>query len=187
VASVSPLLAVIIPVTTGILVLLALPPRSVGARLLGLAAKWQPHEVLIGALVGCCLGAHFWIAYTAWLPTHPLASPTIGHLVWVLSFTLGFQALLEEIFFRGTLYRLYLNENGARKISDLAPILLLNSFVYLLPVLMTVPAELWPWRVAYGIAFAALATWLRDRQDSLTASYVANATFTVLFTLRGVL
>lgn len=184
---VSPTLAVSIPITTGILVLFSLPPRSIAARLLGFAAELRPHEVLIGALVGGCLGAHFWITYAAWLPSRPPPSLTVQHLLWVLSFTLGFQALLEEVFFRGMLYRLYQNENGPRKIGDLAPIVLLNSFIYLLPGLVTMRAEFWPWRVGYGLAFAALATWLRDRQGSLTASYVANATFTVLFALRGVL
>jgi membrane protease YdiL (CAAX protease family) len=92
--------------------------------------------------------------------------------------------LAEETFFRGTLYRLYERPGGAIGV-NFAPILLLNAFIYLLPGLVTVLSDMWPWRLVYGLALAALCLWLRQREGSLAAPIAANVVFTVLFTLGG--
>ena len=184
--SLPPLLAILIPATTATLCAFKLRPQAISARLLGFSNMLSLREVLIGAVAGACLGLHFWIVSTAWLPARRPLVISFENLLWLLCFTLGLQALGEETFFRGVLYRLY--EDPSRSIGvAFAPVLLLNAFIYLMPGLVTVLSDMWPWRLVYGLAFATLATWLRNREGTLAAPIAANVVYTVLFTLGGVL
>jgi len=149
-------------------------------RMLGLTAERWPVNLTIGATAGVVLGLHLALT-TSFLPeARPSLTPTPALLLWALFFRAGLTALGEEMFFRGMGYRLLYDGTPRSLTAAIAKLTLLNLPVYFVFVLEMPPdAVSAALLLVYGIAFAAVAAFLRHRQQSLLPSLVCNIVFSL--------
>ncbi len=100
-------------------------------------------------------------------------------LAWLLAYQAGLRAPGEELLFRGLVYGALLDDPRARVAPAILRITLLNTLVYLIPMVSATTIEGRLGILVYGAALSCTSTLLRHRQHSLLPGMAANIVFSV--------